>query len=215
MKWNVFAVITLFWLITESFASDTTVKYHKLMVGYDAGLSLRYYPVEKLGFGLVIHPKNGRNLYSNSEMERFEERITDITTYDDRSKGKGVAVLLDIIRKYHIGNRFTLSPFVSLEGGYLSSKRVSSYNAKSKSGESYENNNRYEYKTRSLKGQFGVMPGVFIGPFTIEFRLGMYGGISKTETPDNAKYSEKEDNQTFGLIYPGDIVQSLIVHVGF
>jgi hypothetical protein len=39
--------------------------------------------------------------------------------------------------------------------------------------------------------------------------------ISKTETPDNAKYSEKEDNQTFGLIYPGDIVQSLIVHVEF
>lgn len=196
--------------------ADTTVaKFH---LGYDRGISFRYHPKGALGIGLVVRPGVGSRLYADSESDSRDVHAQASYSTEASMSDKGATVLAEALYKRALGRRFSLTPFVSIGGSYSTSRSRCTYER-----EYLESDPRYdraetrevERTTREFLAQLGLMPGVEIGPFSAQFRLGLQGGIEKTDSPEQVQTSVKRTDRHFGLLYPVDIVRSIIVHVGF
>lgn len=194
---------------------DTT--WHSLSVGYDHGLSFRYWPkAGKLGMGIVVRPMGFGTLYESYDAERREERddYVQVNSYD--GKEKGATGLVDVMYRYPIGKRFHLTPFVSLGGKYATRSSSRSYSFEGDGAPAYDLETRREEVTvRGFIGQIGIMPGISLGPCTIEIRLGIGGMLEYADSPDDIEESTERDVSELFLLYPRDIVQSLVFHIGF
>jgi len=199
---------------------DTDSSEHSILIGYDHGLSFRYYPRPALGFGLLVQPAAFASLYASLDADytdSYDERHSVSSGYNAR---KGGSALLEVLYRRRIGSRFYLTPFLSLGARYTT--QTDSYSYEHFEGDSsvYSNSTEAETRTWGFVGQLGVMPGVRFGPVTIEFRLGLGGEIASTDSPDSpgeatrTSTTESTEKDLY-VVYPADLIGSLVIHIGF
>ena len=192
---------------------DTTLR--KLHIGWEQGVSARFFPRRTLGVGLVISPAGFSPLYSSRHSESHEENAQQIRDSKESSEGKGATVVVEGLYRLRIGKWFVLTPFVSVGGEYsrhVSDRwnRTREKGAEDSTGESVSLAS--DRISREFVGRIGLMPGVRIGRVTAQFRLGIRGGVSLAETPDNDMRRQQMNSRYIRLIYPRDPIRETAVH---
>jgi hypothetical protein len=195
----------------------------KWYVGFDQGLSARHFPNQSCGFGVLIQPDgdylvdetNSTRTYSNSYRNSSNEGSSE-----DKSNMKGARLLLEGFCSRKLNNYFTLTSFLDIGGGYRT--YLSEY--KQTSTDSYKDSytdttfssayvSKVEGSSKTFIASVGVMPGIKVGRFLFEFRLGLTGMYAKNETPEHRNNSTDGDSKNLRLIYPSDIVHALVIHL--
>lgn len=189
-------------------------------IGYDQGISCRYYPNDVWGFGVVLFSPNWNGIYLKENSERSQVNENDSWKSSDSNSEKGIAASFEVVRLIKRSNRFTLNVFASVGGEFTNRIRSTRYDSRyyDIGGDSIVGRsdfNAYNTNNTAVSGRFGIMPGVVSGPISIEFRLGVEGRYSVEKSPERATYRIDGKTSSIKFIYPGSLVQSLIIHYEF
>jgi hypothetical protein len=196
---------------------------HRFFVGYERGLSFRYFPARLWGFGLVATT-------SGALYEKDYDRLGydyDNETYSNtsREKSKNISLYFDIIRNIKSNGHFTLAAFASTGGSYQTQKRsdviYSRYYVSSVDSIIIRDfDSQTETRRWGIIGRVGILPGFTWGAFSAQFRFGLEGRYSFLDSPANREDSGGSREQvsngkttTLNFIRPANLVESLILHL--
>jgi len=197
-----------FLLITFLAFSLFSEPSYKFGLGYESGLSFRYFP-SNFGVGIVLGPigsANARSLYYSQNVSD----TLDANYYNSDIVDKG---LMGTISGYYRFNlkMFNATPFITM--GYGFSQRHHTMET---------NSTVYSYKRdyHTVIGEFGVLPGFSYKRVSVEAKLGINARYGFSRAPESSninglKRQNSETEKSLDLIYPTDIVKGLILHFWF
>jgi hypothetical protein len=191
--------------------SDTThTPWH---VGYDNGLSARYFFKNNRGIGLNLRP-SGFDLYNESSNEESYNYDGGIFEQTNKSKTHGAQLFLEMFYQKKFNPIFILTPFVSIGGGFetYKSHRLMRQGDMSTDSNAYYREYNSENTTTLFSGSAGVMPGIKLGRFTAEFRLGIAAYYSKMKSPEGISDKTSSKDKRVILVYPSDFIRAIIIH---
>jgi hypothetical protein len=154
------------------------------------------------------------DLYSGSSGDDSYTWQDNRTERSEQSKSRGAQLFAEVYYQKKINRIFLFTPFLSVGGGFGTDKNhyISSYKVISKdSTVQYSNDNR-ENTTTLFSGSAGVMPGIKLGKFTIEFRLGVAAYYSKMTSPEGSTDKSNRKSKRAALLYPSDFIRAIIIH---
>lgn len=196
-------------------AADTVARHFQ--IGYERGISLRYFPVRVWGIGLVA---SSPTLYQNDidETEYSGSSGSGKQTY--RENEKNISLALEGIRKIGLKRPFMLHLFASIGGSYSTYKRSSDTE---QHYTTYDDLSTIIPVTRNYSssieqteigcfGRIGIMPGLSWGIFSVALRLGIEGRYSVNRSPDDMTDKRTGKSSRVRFIYPSGLVESLILH---
>jgi hypothetical protein len=192
--------------------SDTT-SHSQWYIGYQNGLSARYFFQSNFGLGLNLQPVD-YDLYSETSGDDSYTWQDNSSARSEQSKSRGAQLFAEVYYQKKINRIFLFTPFLSVGGGFGTDKRhyITSYKVISKDSTiQYSDDNR-ENNTTLFSGSAGVMPGIKLGRFTAEFRLGVAAYYSKMTSPEGSSEKSNRTSKRAVLLYPSDFIRAIIIH---
>jgi hypothetical protein len=187
-------------------------------IGFDQGLSVRYFPRSDFGLGIMLQPESG-SLVNKSESKStyYNESSTSTNAGSNERKddSKGARVLVEGLYCKKLSRPFTLTSFVNAGGGYEKYFSESTYSYKNSDVDtllSYHNSKR-KGTQKTFTASVGIMPGITLGRFLFQFRLGLSGVYTKESSPDYSGDKADGESKNMRLIYPSELVRALMVHI--
>ena len=194
--------------------ADTAV--HHFQIGYERGISLRYFPMRAWGIGLVA---SSSTLYLNDLDEREHTSSSDSFKQKYRENEKNISIALEGLRRIGLKRPFMLHLFASIGGSYSTYRRSSdteqhyTYDSLSTIIPVTRNYSSFTEQTEiGCFGRIGIMPGLSWGIFNVAFRLGIEGRYSINRSPDDTTEKRTGKSSQVRFIYPAGLVESLILH---
>lgn len=192
---------------------------HKWFFGFDQGLSARYFPKQNLGVGVLVQPcdyylvnkANSSGTFSNV----YQNSKTD-GVRTEKTNTRGVRLLIEGLYSRKLNNYFTLTPFVNIGGAYESfSTEYNEISTLTTRDTTFTTPYFSQQKgsSKAFTASIGIMPGIKLGRFLFEFRLGLSGSYKKDTSPESRSYSNDRKSKNLLLIYPSNVVQSLVIHL--
>jgi hypothetical protein len=199
--------------VFNGFLDSDTTSHSQWHIGYQNGLSARYFFQNNLGLGLNLQPVD-YDLYSESSGDDSYTWQDTHTERSEKSKSRGAQLFAEVYYQKKINRIFLFTPFLSIGGGFGTDK---SYYITSHKVISTDSTIQYSYDNREntttlFSGSAGVMPGIKLGRFTAEFRLGIAAYYSKMTSPEGATDKSNRTSKRAMLIYPSDFIRAIILH---
>ena len=207
----------------ETNAADSV--RHRFQVGYEHGISCRYFPVPNWGIGLIV---SSSRLYRNEKEKQESTYETDTYLVTSRRdyhyKNKNFDIVLEGLRGINLKKPFTLHLFASAGGSYSNDTRRYSYEDTRITIDHTSDGGGVETPGTSTEeqiinpteiggfGQFGIMPGIQWGRFNVALRLGVEGRYTKSSSPEDATEKRSGHSTSVTFIYPYSLIESLILH---
>lgn len=194
--------------------------HHRFQIGYERGISCRYFPVRDWGIGLIA---STTTLY-NKEYEKYQNTSqpnANLTT--TRTGNKNLTLTLEGLRAITLQTPFTLHLFASVGGIYSSYTRTYTHEYTYTNSEytadgimevlhtSREKRSMDETEIGGL-GRIGIMPGITWKRFSAALRLGIEGRYTKSRSPDSATEKNNRHSSRVRFLHPSNLVESLVLH---
>jgi hypothetical protein len=191
--------------------SDTT--HRKWAIGYDQGISARYFPRSDFGCGLILQPLGG-DLFEKSESTNRYSNNYATGNESSNMDQRGLKILIEAYYQKKFNSIFLLTPYINIGGGYgkFSETSVSQRYYPPYDTLRYPLTHVQKRSTSTFLGTVGIMPGVRFGRFTAEFRLGISGLYTKTRSPDESDLIYNDKSRRITFIYPAEFVRALVFH---
>jgi hypothetical protein len=204
-------------LVNGIFDIDTIP--HKWFLGFDQGLSARYFPKQDFGFGILVQPSNYYLVNKAQSSGTFSSTYPNSSTdgiRNEKTDTRGARLIIEGLYSRKLNNYFTFTPFINIGGAYESFSTEYNEISTHTTADTAFNASYFSQQKGSSKAftaSIGVMPGIKLGKFLFEFRLGLSGSYKKDTSPGSKNYSIDRDAKNIRLIYPSDVVHSLVIHL--
>ncbi len=188
----------------------------RFAVGYDRGISLRFSVIDNLSLSIIGNAGSsyygvGR-FYDDEHLEGiqyYDDSTSNHTKRDDTEKGFGLfgkfAYQINLIKN------LSVSPYLQIGGTYYKSYR--NYSQWQENDESANRHaNKTYYKSTSVVGEIGIMPGFTYKRLTIQFGLGIGAELVNVK-PQSGVDTEDGKMKRAYLVYPTDLINSLSIHL--
>ena len=197
---------------------------HHFQIGYERGISCRYFPVRNWGIGLIASSTRlYRNEYNKSESTDETATYLDTSRRDYHYNDKDIDIALEGLRVFDLKKPFTLHLFASVGGSYSHYSRRYEYEdtrvtidhtsdgVVKTPGTSTQEQIMEETEIGGF-GRLGIMPGIKWGRFSVALRLGIEGRYTKRRSPESATDKRSGHSTSVLFIYPHSLLESLILH---